>query len=129
MAGRASPGRSWFSALTMFLHLITTALLFACCLSVPTKVLAPRGPSQCGQYSSISTGSYTVYSNQWGASTGTGSQCSQIDALTGTSLAWSTTWSWSRNENSVKSYTNVETPFTRKQLSQYTSIPTSWSWR
>ncbi|CAL8579655.1 hypothetical protein XPA_005389 [Xanthoria parietina] len=112
----------------MFLHLLTCVFLVACCLSAPTKVLERRGPSQCGQYTSISTGSYTVYANQWGASTGTGSQCSQIDALTGTSLAWSTTWSWSGNENSVKSYTNVESPFTRKPLSQYTSIPTSWSW-
>ena len=113
----------------MFFHLLTCVSLVACCLSAPTKVLERRGPSQCGQYTSISTGSYTVYANQWGASTGTGSQCSQIDALTGTSLAWSTTWSWSGNENSVKSYTNVESPFTRKPLSQYTSIPTSWSWR
>ncbi|KAL8866838.1 MAG: hypothetical protein Q9174_006050 [Haloplaca sp. 1 TL-2023] len=109
----------------MFLQIISFAFLFAQCLSAPTKVLEPRGPSQCGQYTSVSTGSYTIYANQWGASTGTGSQCSQIDGLTGSSLAWSTTWSWSGSPNSVKSYTNVETPFTRKPISQYTSIPTS----
>ncbi|KAL8759602.1 MAG: hypothetical protein Q9199_000646 [Rusavskia elegans] len=112
----------------MYSHLIALASLFVVCLSAPTKVLTPRGPSQCGQYSSISTGSYTIFSDQWGASIGTGSQCSQIDGLTGTSLAWSTTWSWSGNENSVKSYTNVETPYTKKPISQYTSIPTSWKW-
>ncbi|KAL8853716.1 MAG: hypothetical protein Q9221_001527 [Calogaya cf. arnoldii] len=112
----------------MLLHFLPLAFLFAYSLSAPTKVLEPRGPSQCGQYTSISIGSYTVYANQWGASTGSGSQCSQIDNLSGTSLAWSTTWSWSGNENSVKSYTNVESPFTRKPLSQYSSIPTSWSW-
>ncbi|KAL8636861.1 MAG: hypothetical protein Q9226_009196, partial [Calogaya cf. arnoldii] len=103
------------------------ALLLVYAFSAPTKVLEPRGPSPRGQYTSISTGGHTVYANQWGASTGTGSQCSQIDALTGTSLAWTTTWSWSGKQNSVKSYTNVESPFARKPLSQYTSIPTSWS--
>lgn len=116
----------------MFFHLLTVAAFLAPflapCLAIPTGTLKPRGPSQCGQYTSISTGSYTIYANEWGASTGTGSQCSQIDGLSGTSLAWSTTWSWSNNENSVKSYTNVMSPMTSKPLSQYTSIPTTWSW-
>ena len=98
-------------------------------LAAPTKVLEPRGPSQCGQYSSIATTGYTIYSNEWGASSGTGSQCSQIDGLTGTSLAWSTTWTWSGTPNQVKSYTNVEAPMTSKPLSQYSSIPTTWKWR
>ena len=135
--------------------------------SAPTKVLDPRVASQCGQYSSLSTGSYTLYTNEWGASTATsGSQCSEIDSLTGSSLAWSTSWSWSGGTNSespllkcttscvqnstlimskyhdlldtnklitnhldVKSYTNVESPMTSKLLSQYTGIPTTWSWR
>lgn len=95
----------------------------------PTKVLVPRGPSQCGQYSSISTGAYTIYANEWGASSGSGSQCSQIDGLTGSSLAWSTTWTWANTPNQVKSYTNVAIGSTSKQLSQYTSIPTTWAWR
>ncbi|KAL9603043.1 MAG: hypothetical protein Q9219_001407 [cf. Caloplaca sp. 3 TL-2023] len=112
----------------MFVPLITLATLFTSCLAVPTKVLSPSGPSQCGQYSSISTGGYTVYANQWGANTGTGSQCSQIDGLSGTSLAWSTTWSWSGGVNSVKSYTNVGAPMTSKPWSQYTSVSTTWSW-
>lgn len=30
--------------------------------------------------------------------------------------------------NQVKSYTNVETGFTKKQLSAYTTIPTTWKW-
>lgn len=95
----------------------------------PTKILVPRGPSQCGQYSSISTGAYTIYANEWGASSGSGSQCSQIDGLTGSSLAWSTTWTWANAPNQVKSYTNVAISSTSKQLSQYTSIPTTWAWR
>lgn len=78
-------------------------------LSAPTKALEPRGPSQCGQYSSISTGSYTIYTNEWGASTGTGSQCSQIDGLSGSSLAWSTTWSWSGGTNSMCLFPHVPT--------------------
>ena len=95
----------------------------------PTKVLQPRGPSQCGQYTSVSTGVYTVYANMWGASSGSGSQCSQIDGLAGSSLAWSTTWTWANTPNQVKSYTNVAISSTSKQLSQYISIPTTWAWR
>ena len=109
--------------------LLTLAATLAPSLAAPSRTLEARGPSQCAQYSSLSTGSYTLYQNQWGASTGTGSQCSQIDGLSGNSLAWSTTWSWANSPNSVKSYTNVEVPMTKKILSQYTSIPTTWAWR
>ncbi|KAL8953432.1 MAG: hypothetical protein Q9222_000706 [Ikaeria aurantiellina] len=110
------------------LTFIALSTFLVSCAAAPTAVLQPRVPSQCGQYSSISTGSYTIASNEWGASTGTGSQCSQIDGLSGNSLAWSTTWTWSGGTNNVKSYTNVQSPMTSKPLSQYTSIPTTWSW-
>ena len=57
----------------------------------PSKTLEARTVSQCGQYSSISTGAFTLYSNEWGASTSgtTGSQCSYITGLqNGNSLQW-----------------------------------------
>jgi hypothetical protein len=84
--------------------------------------------TQCGQYQSQSSGPYTLFTNGWGWSSGSGSQCSQIDSLTGSSLAWSTTWSWANTPNQVKSYTNVEIPFTKKTIGSYTSMPTTWKW-
>ncbi|MCJ1421782.1 hypothetical protein MMC32_008149 [Xylographa parallela] len=114
----------------MYLNLLFVALAASVVpsLAAPTRALEPRGASQCGQYTSISTGSYTIYANEWGSSTGTGSQCSQINGLTGSTLAWSTSWSWSGGPNNVKSYTNVEAPMTSKPLSQYNSIKTNWTW-
>jgi xyloglucan-specific endo-beta-1,4-glucanase len=96
--------------------------------SPPRSPYPPTPSSQCSQYTSQSSGPYTLYTNGWGWSSGTGSQCSQIDSLSGSNLAWSTTWSWSGTPNQVKSYTNVETGFTKKQISTYTSMPTTWKW-
>ena len=102
-------------------------LLSSTALAAPTSLL-PRA-AQCGQYQSQSSGPYTLYTNGWGFSSGTGSQCSQIDSYSSTAgLAWSTTWSWSGTPNQVKSYTNVETGFTKKQIGTYTSMPTTWKW-
>ena len=99
-------------------------------LGAPSKAPDPRSASQCGQYSSISTGTFTISSNEWGASYGSGSQCSQINSLSGSSLGWQTTWTWANNPNNVKSYTNVQSSTTScKQLSAYNSIPTTWTWR
>lgn len=103
---------------------------YACAAPAASKALEARGPSQCGQYSSIATGAFTVYSNEWGASTSgtTGSQCSYIDSLTGNSLAWHTSWTWAGSSTQVKSYTNVEVSLAQKAISAYTTIPTTWKW-
>ncbi|KAI4710674.1 hypothetical protein J4E89_004263 [Alternaria sp. Ai002NY15] len=102
-------------------------LLSSTALAAPATLL-PRA-AQCGQYQSQSSGPYTLYTNGWGFASGTGSQCSQIDSYSSTAgLAWSTTWSWSGTPNQVKSYTNVETGFTKKQIGSYTSMPTTWKW-
>lgn len=108
-----------------------SALLFACTtLAAPVPEPGPveRAAALCGQYQSQGSGAYTLATNGWGWSSGTGSQCSQINSLTGNTLAWQSTWSWSGTSNQVKSYTNVQTGFTKKQLSAYTSIPTTWNW-
>ena len=100
-------------------------------LPSPSKVFSPRGPSQCGAFTSIATGPFTIYANEWGGSTTgtTGSQCSYIDSLSSSnSLAWHTTWNWNGSSSQVKSFTNVETRLSQKAVSEYTSIPTSWTW-
>jgi len=107
----------------------TLALLpWAIAHPVAEPELVSRATQQCGQYQSQSSGPYTLSTNGWGWATGKGSQCSEINSLTGNSLAWDTTWTWSGGPTSVKSYTNVQTYFSQKQLSAYTSIPTTWNW-
>ncbi|KAL9092974.1 MAG: hypothetical protein Q9159_000598 [Coniocarpon cinnabarinum] len=116
------------------LALLSLATLLPLALALPTTTtvdLVKRAPSQCSQYGSISTGAFTLYANEWGASTAgtTGSQCSYITGLAnGNSLQWYTTWTWANNPTQVKSYTNAEVSLPQKAISQYTSIPTTWSW-
>ena len=116
--------------------------------SLPSSPSLSRRAQQCGQYQSTTTGPYTLLTNGWGMfsiiapgktrigsssigwSSGTGSQCSEINSVSaGNILAWDTTWSWANGPNQVKSYTNVQTNIAKKPLGQYTSMPTSWSWR
>ena len=99
-------------------------------LSAPSR-LSPRDGPICDQYTPVQAGSYAVQNDAWGKDSGSGSQCAQIDGLNGGALSWSTTFSWDGGPNSIKSYANAEsaegTPC--KPLSQYHSIPTTWSWR
>jgi len=120
-------GSNFHTSPSMLFTTATLLLLSSTTLAAPATLL-PRA-AQCGQYQSQSSGPYTLYTNGWGFSSGTGSQCSQIDSYSSTAgLAWSTTWSWSGTPNQVKSYTNVETGFTKKQIGTYTSMPTTWKW-
>lgn len=55
-------------------YLLLLLASFAPTLAAPSKALEPRGASQCGQYTSISTGTFTIATNEWGASEGSGSR-------------------------------------------------------
>ncbi|KAK5689280.1 hypothetical protein LTR17_026371 [Elasticomyces elasticus] len=126
---------------------LTSLLFLGSALAAPTpfSALEERATQQCGQYQQQSNGGYTLSTNGWGWSSGTGSQCSEINSVSGTTIAvsfrenlsethalilqqWDTTWSWSGTATQVKSYTNVQSGFTQKQLSLYKSIPTTWKW-
>ena len=99
-------------------------------LAAPTKTFEQRAvTSQCAQWASIETGTYILYNNLWGESAGTGSQCSQVNALSGTTMAWSSTWSWSGGPSNVKSYANVVVDSTSRPLGKLKSISTTWAWR
>ena len=114
-----------FSPRVLLLFTILPAVL---CAPTPTNVLEPRA-SQCGQWDSIATGDFTLYADLWGESAGTGSQCSTVSSASGTSINWSTSWSWSGGSSSVKSYTNAVYNTASIQLSTISSMPTSWKWR
>lgn len=96
---------------------------------LPTKSLTRRADF-CEQYGSTTTGSYIVYNNMWGQSYDTsGTQCTGVDSLSGSTISWHTSWSWSGSTSQVKSYANVALDFTAKTLNSISSIPSSWEWR
>jgi len=118
-------------------------------LAKPTPVLEERAVTTiCGQWDSVVTGSYIVYQDLWNetsASSGQskinllvgnnsgkfpGSQCTTVESLSGTTLTWSTQWSWAGASNQVKSYANVVyKQSTIKKVSAISTIPTTWKWR
>lgn len=103
----------------------------AAAIGVPTATLDKRATTICGQWDSVVTGTYTVYQDLWGEAAATsGSQCTTVNSLSDTTLAWSTSWTWAGGSSSVKSYANaVVTQSTIKEISAITSIPSTWKWR
>ncbi|TFK37098.1 concanavalin A-like lectin/glucanase [Crucibulum laeve] len=85
--------------------------------------------SHCGQWDSITAGSYSLLLDQWGKDgASSGSDCASLTSLSGTTIAWKNTWSWTGG-NGVKSYTNIQlNNGLNKQLSAIKSIPATWKW-
>ncbi|KZL85887.1 glycosyl hydrolase family 12 [Colletotrichum incanum] len=104
------------------------AVLPALALATPTPTIEKRATTFCDQWGSAVTGTYTVYNNLWGASSGMGSQCTTLTGLSGSNLQWSTTWSWSGGQYNVKSYANAVVNISKKALSAISSIPSTWNW-
>ncbi|KAJ5812246.1 hypothetical protein N7474_008547 [Penicillium riverlandense] len=111
------------------LSLISLALCATSSASVlPTRTLQRRADF-CGQYDSTTTGSYSVNNNLWGLSEDeNGTQCTGVDSLSGSTIAWHTTFSWSGDTTQVKSYADVALQFSAQQLSAISSIESSWDW-
>jgi len=108
--------------------LVLFSSLAALVAASPTRTLQKRADS-CGQWDTIQTGTYTVYQDLWGESSATsGSQCSGVDSLSGSTLAWHTTWTWAGGQGQVKSFANVGLTMTSTQLSKLGSVPTTWNW-
>ncbi|CAL1710869.1 unnamed protein product [Somion occarium] len=83
----------------------------------------------CGQWDIVTAGPYTMFLDLWGAAGATsGSQCSQITSVSGSTIAWKTTWTWVGG-NGVKSFSNIQlNEGINKQLSQIKSMPSTWKW-
>ncbi|CZR57005.1 related to endoglucanase I precursor [Phialocephala subalpina] len=113
-----------------FTQVFLPLAISAAAVAVPTATLDKRATTICGQWDSVVTGTYTVYQDLWGESAATsGSQCTTVNSLSGTTLAWSTSWTWAGGSSSVKSYANaVVTQSSIKQISAISSIPSTWSW-
>lgn len=91
----------------------------------------------CGNGESMTMGKYWLNNNLWGAHTGSGSQCLWDTSIGGSKIAWGTSWSWTGQAASIKSYScavlgwhwgwklsNTGLPL---QLSAHQSVHTSWS--
>ncbi|KAI1359499.1 family 12 glycosyl hydrolase [Xylaria arbuscula] len=106
----------------------TLAALAGLAIATPTPTVDKRATTFCGQWDSVQTGSYILYNNLWGQDSGTGSQCTTYNSLSGSTLAWSTSWSWSGGDYNVKSYANTVIQASAKQISAISSIPTKWAY-
>ncbi|KAM3066056.1 hypothetical protein ACMFMG_010605 [Clarireedia jacksonii] len=94
-----------------------------------SKTVKARSTQVCGQWDSVVTGSYTIYQDLWGKdSANSGSQCSTVNSLSGETVSWSTSWSWTGGSSDVKSYANVALTKTGVQISHISAIPGIWKW-
>ncbi|KAL0947552.1 hypothetical protein HGRIS_013646 [Hohenbuehelia grisea] len=100
--------------------LIVSALSFAVLVSAQTIA---------GQFDCLPAGDFTLCQNLWGARSGVGSQSSTLISASGSSVSWSTNYTWANGPNAVKSYANVESTVAKGvQLQNVQSAPTTWSW-
>ncbi|TDL20531.1 concanavalin A-like lectin/glucanase [Rickenella mellea] len=109
-----------------------TALIVAAPLAEPGTDLETRASidtgTHCGTWDTVQAGQYSLNLNQWGINGATGSQCAGLKSLSGTTVSWWTTWSWSSN-GGVKSFTNIQLNTNlNKKLSAIKSIPSTWNW-
>lgn len=129
----------------MKLTLLTLASTAALAFAAPTATIQKRA-DDCDQYGSQVTGTYTIYNvchpykasmdrctdryqNLWGKADATsGSQCTGVDGLRGSTLQWHTKWSWAGGAGHVKSYANAVTKISQKALSSIKSLPSTWIW-
>ncbi|KAM0710707.1 hypothetical protein Q7P35_001445 [Cladosporium inversicolor] len=85
--------------------------------------------NMCGEQEGYSQSGYRVQNNLWGKGSATsGSQCSAFNAASGSSVSWSTTWEWYGGQDNVKSYAYSSRDFSKKLVSQISSMPTSAVW-
>ncbi|KAG2524034.1 hypothetical protein BBO99_00005378 [Phytophthora kernoviae] len=71
-------------------------------------------------------GKYIVYNNLWNqGAASSGSQCTGVDSASGSTVAWHTSYSWSGAPTEVKSYSNAALVFSKKQIKNIKSIPTT----
>jgi xyloglucan-specific endo-beta-1,4-glucanase len=83
----------------------------------PSKVTPTRGAQlpgavqpqlaqdrSCKKDAAITLPPYWINNNQWGATTGSGSQCVFRTSDSGSTIGWGTSWDWTGSPNSVKSF-------------------------
>ncbi|HET8842862.1 MAG TPA: hypothetical protein VFN35_15465, partial [Ktedonobacteraceae bacterium] len=117
--------------------LVAGAFVLAAAFALVVHSMPARAAQVCNNGDSITMGKYWLNSNLWGANTGSGSQCLSDTSINGSTIAWSTSWNWTGQANSVKTYdssvlgwhwgwknSNTGLPI---QISSNQSVSTSWS--
>lgn len=104
------------------------ALAQGATINLPSRTTAAE-PALCSQYAYKAVNGYEILNNLWGISTATsGSQCTYYDGPAGAGIAFSSTWTWAGDQNTVKSYIYANRQFTRKKVSEIKSLPTTVQW-
>jgi hypothetical protein len=84
----------------------------AVCLATATVLVAGApapawAASTCANGGSVTQGKYWINNNLWGQGSGSGWQCSWDSYTSGTTIGWGTSYSWSGQSYSVKSYASA----------------------
>lgn len=91
-------------------------------------ITAALAQELCEQYGVQTGGGYIVNNNLWGQDSGTGSQCTTVDSISGSGVEWHTTWTWSGGEDSVKSYANSGLQFDPVLVRDTSSMQSTADW-
>lgn len=109
---------------TMKTQLVSLLALLPIALAAPVKRQVDT-TQHCGQWDTATEGQYELFLDQWGISGAAGSQCSQVTSLSGSDIAWTTTWTWSGG-NGVKTFSNIQlNTGVNVPLSSISSMPVS----
>jgi xyloglucan-specific endo-beta-1,4-glucanase len=86
--------------------------------------------SLCTQYAYYATNGYEILNNLWGKDAATsGSQCTYFEGSSGSSIKWSSTWTWQGAENNVKSYVYSGVLLTKgNTIGAIKNMPTQINW-
>ena len=121
---RDTPSRlaAMFSKALAFLALSAPLLASAAPSELAKRQLDTS--SHCGQWDVVTAGQYSLLLDQWGKDGATsGSQCANVASLSGNTISWKTTWTWTGGTG-VKSFTNIQlNQGINKQLSAISSMP------
>src|SRR2546429_380996 len=85
----------------------TTIMLSLVALMILLAVKPARAASTCGAFATITVGKYWLNNNLWGQNSGSGWQCVWNSSSSGSTIGWGTNWSWTGQQNTVKSYTSA----------------------
>ncbi|KAG1776652.1 glycoside hydrolase family 12 protein [Suillus placidus] len=83
-----------------------------------------------GQWDTVNAGQYSLFNDLWNEKNATwGIQSSQITSFSGSTIAWTSTYTWVGAPSQVKSFANIQlNTGINQQLSAISSIPTTWQW-
>ena len=132
--------QSWWKR-SVWSRVISAGLLMAmvmAALGIANVAHAQAATQVCNNMDSINNlGPYWINNNLWGAGSGSGSQCSWNNSISGSTLSWGTSWNWSGQANAVKSFASVVLGWhwgykqsgtgLPVQLSSNTNVTTSWN--